>query len=254
MKACRRCGKATPIEEYSINKYHKDGHSSYCKECEKEKNREYRLANPEIIKNNAKKWNTENREYVKEKRRQYQAVNRDKFSSYGKKHYAKNKEAIAKKHKEYADSHKDEARARAAKWRLNNIEKAREAQRRHGRKKRSTPIGRITENISSEISRSMKRGPKGRGHWEELVGYTKGQLKTHLEKQFTAEMTWENYGSYWHIDHIIPLAAFNYSSPADIDFKRAWSLENLQPLSATENMKKRCKINRPFQPALAIAA
>jgi hypothetical protein len=178
----------------------------------------------------------------------------DYHRQHSKQHYQNNKDYYKKRNKLRYQLKKEECNMASAKWRQENREKAREIQRRHDRKVRSTPMGRVTENISSEISRSMKRGPKGRGHWETLVGYTKGQLKEHLEKQFTPEMSWENYGVYWHIDHKIPLAIFNYSTPADIDFKRAWSLENLQPLSATENIKKRCKINRPFQPALSIAA
>ena len=37
-----------------------------------------------------------------------------------------------------------------------------------------------------------------------LLGYSAQDLKIHLEKQFTSEMSWSNYGSYWHIDHKIP--------------------------------------------------
>ena len=36
------------------------------------------------------------------------------------------------------------------------------------------------------------------------------KLKSHLESQFTAEMNWDNYGSYWHIDHKVPISFFNY--------------------------------------------
>jgi DNA-binding TFAR19-related protein (PDSD5 family) len=253
MKTCFRCNKEYPITSFSLNKTHKDGHGSYCKECLKEKNREYRIKNPEKIKNNAKLWAEKNKDYVREKQKQYQREHKEQFSGYQKKHYNKNKQKINQKNKVYADAHKEETRERGHRWRINNPEKAREVQRRHGQKVRSTAMGRISENISSEISRSMKRGPKGRGHWEELVGYTKAQLKRHLESLFTPEMSWENYGSYWHIDHIIPISVFNFSTPEDIDFKKAWSLSNLQPLNAIDNMKKHAKLNKPFQPALAIA-
>jgi hypothetical protein len=65
-------------------------------------------------------------------------------------------------------------------------------------------------------------------------------------------MSWENYGE-WQIDHIIPLAAFNYETPFDMDFQRAWSLSNLQPLWALENMSKGDKLSKPFQPSLALS-
>lgn len=83
----------------------------------------------------------------------------------------------------------------------------------------------------------------------DVIGYTIEQLMAHLESKFypnpeTGEMmTWENYGLHgWHIDHIIPDSLFNYSNIYDDDFKRCWSLDNLQPLWAKENLSKSNKI------------
>lgn len=56
----------------------------------------------------------------------------------------------------------------------------------------------------------------------------------------------------WHIDHKIPKSAFNFETPEDIDFKRCWALKNLQPLWAAENIKKHDRVDKPFQPSLAI--
>lgn len=50
-------------------------------------------------------------------------------------------------------------------------------------------------------------------------------------------MIWDNYGE-WHIDHIIPISKFHFESFEDEGFKKAWALNNLQPLWANENMKK----------------
>lgn len=47
-------------------------------------------------------------------------------------------------------------------------------------------------------------------------------------------MTWDNYGKYWHLDHIKPLSWFDLET----EFKDAWHLSNLQPLEATENLSK----------------
>ena len=66
-------------------------------------------------------------------------------------------------------------------------------------------------------------------------------------------MTWENYGrNGWHVDHIIPLVVHNYTTPDDIDFKKCWSLKNLQPLWEKENIAKHDKLFKPFQPSLTI--
>jgi len=67
--------------------------------------------------------------------------------------------------------------------------------------------------------------------------YTNEELFNHLESQFTDGMSWDNM-SEWHIDHIRPIASFNYDSTEHPEFKECWALENLQPLWATDNMSK----------------
>jgi len=71
----------------------------------------------------------------------------------------------------------------------------------------------------------------------------------HLQRQFLPHMTWANYGE-WHVDHDIPLSAFNFKTVHDYDFKRAWSLGNLKPMWADENLRKHAKLATPFQPTL----
>jgi hypothetical protein len=64
-------------------------------------------------------------------------------------------------------------------------------------------------------------------------------------------MSWENYGK-WHIDHRIPIDAFNFTCPEDIDFTQCWALRNLRPLWAVDNIKKSNKLEKPFQPSLLL--
>jgi hypothetical protein len=41
-----------------------------------------------------------------------------------------------------------------------------------------------------------------------------------------------------HLDHIRPISSFNYKSYEDIEFKKCWSLNNLQLLFACDNISK----------------
>jgi hypothetical protein len=117
---------------------------------------------------------------------------------------------------------------------------------------RSTVKGRINDAFSSAMYRALREAKSGR-HWEDLVGYTLEQLKAHIEKQFKPGMSWDNYGKFtWHIDHKIPVAAFNFDSPECLDFKKCWALSNLQPLEAKKNHSKKDKVSKPFQPSLAL--
>jgi len=71
-----------------------------------------------------------------------------------------------------------------------------------------------------------------------ILGYSAEDLKIHLENQFDKHMVWENYGSYWHIDHIKPQSLFEIKEIGDKEFIECWSLANLQPLEAIENISK----------------
>lgn len=96
---------------------------------------------------------------------------------------------------------------------------------------------RLRTYFTSAICHSLKGSTKGGRSWEALLGYTTSELRDHLERQFLKGMSWDNYGD-WHVDHIIPVATFSFSSPDDDDFKACWALTNLRPLWATDNMRR----------------
>lgn len=137
------------------------------------------------------------------------------------------------------------------KWRAENPDKAKKHAVDDYIKNRTTTKGRLSASIKSGILGSIRKGSKRKRAWELLVGYEVEQLKLHLEQQFTVGMSWDNYGA-WHIDHIIPISAHNYETPDDIDFHRCWSLNNLRPLWALENIIKSNKLDEPFQPSLGL--
>jgi hypothetical protein len=98
----------------------------------------------------------------------------------------------------------------------------------------------LSKNLSRQIRKSIHKNKDGY-HWEYLLGYTLQDLIIHLEKQFKDGMSWENMG-LWHVDHIKPVSSFSFNSYEDLEFKRCWSINNLQPLWALENMRKSNKL------------
>ena len=69
------------------------------------------------------------------------------------------------------------------------------------------------------------------------LGCSIAELKVYLEAKFLPGMTWENRGlKGWHIDHIVPLSAFNLTNPEE--FKKACHYTNLQPMWWDENIRK----------------
>jgi len=72
----------------------------------------------------------------------------------------------------------------------------------------------------------------------ELVGCSIYFLRTHLEGQFKPGMTWENYGTVWHVDHITPLSSFGKAIGRSDVQRVAFNWTNLQPLFAKDNLTK----------------
>ncbi len=153
--------------------------------------------------------------------------------------------------KKWDATHRENIWAYNRRWNTAHPEKMRESSQKSGMKRNRTPHGKLHTRISRAISRTLKGAKAGRS-WGNMVSYTTEQLKRHLEKQFTMGMSWENYGPFWHVDHKIPVAAFNFNNSDDIDFQRCWSLGNLQPLKAKDNYVKGAKLDKPFQPSLQI--
>lgn len=97
--------------------------------------------------------------------------------------------------------------------------------------------------------RQVKNGRK----WQDLTGYSIEDLRRHIEKRFKKGMTWERFlAGEIHIDHKIPVSAFNFTKPEHMDFKKCWALKNLQPLWAEENRRKHAKLEKHFQASLLL--
>ncbi len=107
--------------------------------------------------------------------------------------------------------------------------------------RKENPKIRLDQNMANLIGYSL-RGKKAGKRWEFLVDYVLKDLMEHLESQFDDKMNWNNYGNYWHVDHILPRSSFQYNSSDDPEFKRCWALKNLQPLEKTANLRKNNKI------------
>lgn len=98
-------------------------------------------------------------------------------------------------------------------------------------------------------SRACEAGGKRKEYRsEKYLGCTVTQAKLHIQKQFKKGMNWNNYGNAWHIDHIIPLASWDLSKEGDR--MRAANILNLQPLWASDNLKKGARLVGHHQMAL----
>jgi len=204
-KKCSCCKKFKLIEEFSSLKI--------CKFCK------------ENIAKARKKRREENPEFFQKKRKESYLKNKQKENEQSKKYHSLHKEKINKRHEKYNAQNKEQIRKKRIEL--------------YHKKLKFIPQFRLRAAFSKSLRKALKQRNKTKTKsWELLLGYSAQDLKIHLEKQFDSKMNWENYGSYWHVDHINPESWFNYNSIEDEEFKICWSLNNLQPLEASENYRK----------------
>jgi hypothetical protein len=207
IKECFHCKRILSLGVFWNDKSGKYGKHHVCIDCSKKKYKKYYD-------------NTIDKENFLAKKRYYYKKNRELILAKAKKYYIENYEYARKKSKDYSKKNL---------WRL-RLKRANNSQIR------------LDLNFSLSVYKALKGKKSGR-HWELLVDYSLNDLTKHLENQFDSKMNWENYGRFWHIDHIIPKSYFKYEYPEDREFKQCWSLANLQPLEATENLRKHTSLN-----------
>jgi hypothetical protein len=236
-KKCSKCKEVKCIKNFSADKKSKDGLRYWCRVCMAKNNKEWRSKNPDRERENRIKWVEANPEKILAAQRRWNNKHPQKRLMFSRRWRSRNPERVR------------ELRRR---WDENNPIKVKESSDKQNIKRKNDPKTRLSSSMRAGIYHSILKGTKAGSKWELLVNYTVDQLKKHLEKLFTSEMTWDNYGTVWEIDHKIPIVAFNFETPRDIDFKRCWALSNLQPLISSENRSKRSKLVSPFQPSLCI--
>ena len=153
------------------------------------------------------------------------------------------KKRKSENHKKWSEKNKEYLTEYHKQWREKNIDKHREYKRKYERnRKTNDPLYKLISNFRTAIYQVLKenRVYKNKSYFD-VLQYTPEQLISHLEKQFTSEMTWDNYGQ-WHVDHILPITSFNIIEMGDDEFMKCWGLNNLQPMWGVENIKKSNKL------------
>jgi hypothetical protein len=152
--------------------------------------------------------------------------------------------------KEWSKNNPEKRRVLADKWRMQNPEKVRIYRRKQEKAMRANPKTRALLNLRSrlkEIMRELRQQIKGK---RKLIGCSIEHFTSHIESKFQRGMSWENYGTRWHIDHIMPVSKFDHTIPAHV--RQCWHYTNLQPLWAEDNLAKSDKIDMDIQLSLTI--
>ena len=242
LKICTKC-KIEKLKTEFGNKG--SGLFSQCKLCTYNYLKEYRIKNPEKVKNypsNNKEltlkrvndWKLNNLEKFKSNQKAYREKYKEKRNIQSSEYHYKNKKRLNKASREYAKNNRSKVYNKQKEWKENNKEHVNQYYRKYQANKLKTDkTFRLNKCMSSQIKRALGKNKKTNS-WTNLVNFTPSELKEHLESKFTKGMTWENRGKNgWEIDHVIPISLFKFDSYDHPAFKACWELSNLQPLWAT---------------------
>jgi len=199
-KICSKCGIEKDVCEFYKNNKNPNLYRGQCKKCMNTNSFTYYRNNVEDISEKNKKFRKENPEINKKKCRIFKEKNPEAFK----------------------------------KW----IEKNKEHRKKYINNYNSNPKNKIKNSLRSRINELMnKKYNNPRTLY--LVGCDYNFLIEYIEKKFTKDMSWDNYGYYgWHLDHIIPLS----TAKTEEEIYKLYHYTNLQPLWAEDNLKKSNKI------------
>lgn len=212
-KICCKCKKTVELDEFGKLKGAPDGHRYDCNSCRKE----YRLKNKEHIKLKQQQFYTDNKASLSIKNQKYRKDNEVKINAQRK--IYRNQDHIKERTKQ---ANRDYLPIKKEKIKL----------------KRKTDLNfQISEVLRSKIHKMIKGKNTS---YKSLIGCENEFLMNWLEFRFDENLNWDNFGSYWQIDHILPINSFNFSNENDKNVCFHWT--NLQPLTCIENRQKTDKM------------
>ncbi len=213
VKTCSNCKQQLKLEMFGKLASTKDGLRYDCKLCRKA----YRAANKDIIK-------VKNQNYYKENKTQLNISNRARWN--------KNKDIYNAQRFEYRN--REEVKLHIQQKNKEYLPKKKE----NIKIKRKCDLDfQISEILRSKVHKMLSGKNTS---YKEYIGCDIVFLKKWIEYKFDPDMNWNNMGSHWHIDHILPINMFDFSQEASKYLCFHWT--NLQPLSPRENRAKSDKL------------
>lgn len=114
-----------------------------------------------------------------------------------------------------------------------------EARKVYDNKYRKNPRYYVDRKIRDYFRWVIKKGGK-ESKYESLLGYSIEEFRNRIRALFLDGMSFENFGE-WHIDHIQGRINYTYESFTCPELRACYSLDNLRPLWAVDNLKRKKK-------------
>jgi hypothetical protein len=220
-KLCPTCNQVKLLSEFNKNKTRKDGYQRECRECcHNHHNKHYQTKKSPRLKENLK-------EGYKICTCCKQEISIESFSKQTGGRFGVHSECKP---------------CRSIRYRKWKDEGGKDWENNYNKLKRQTnPQWKLKANLRGRYLDALKRhtsGGKVNKHHSaiKLIGCDIEYYKQYLEQQFQLDMSWENYGTLWEIDHIKPCALFDLTK--EEEQKQCFHHTNTQPLYKIDNRRK----------------
>lgn len=177
-----------------------------CKICYNAKCKEYKIKNKEKVSENSK---------------QYYEANKEKIAEYYKEHYIENKDTYMENNKQWREENRETINQKA------------------NERLKIDPVYKLKRHYRHKVYNALKG--IGEKNINKITDCSIDFLKEWLEYNFTDDMSMDNYGEIWQVDHVIPCARFNLNNEEEIKHCFRWT--NVQPLLRNHNSSKQSKVN-----------
>ena len=97
---------------------------------------------------------------------------------------------------------------------------------------------RIKKSLAARLRTVLQKNKDT--HTMDYIGCNIQYLRSWFAFHFTDAMNWEKYGSYWSIDHVIPVSCFDLTN--ETEKKICWNWSNLVPVPVSYNSSKKKRI------------
>lgn len=101
---------------------------------------------------------------------------------------------------------------------------------------KNDPMYKISQNVRCRIYDQLKQNGQRRTKKIKYLGTSGYFYHKWLESQFDDNMNWNNYGSYWVLDHVKPVASYDLTIEQQIYECFDW--KNTRPFEKGENGSK----------------
>lgn len=179
MRKCRTCGEEKELnyENFPPLQHDKERFQRQCRECNREKQREYYQLNREKLLESKRVEYAENKEKHRERNKLKYQKFRERTLSWQKQYYKDNKESIEEYRKEYYQKNKDRLRREARERYYEDVEKTRAQRRVTNNRYRKSPKGKLNSSRQSTKRRRLIKDAEDSltlHQWEITVEYFGG--------------------------------------------------------------------------------